>query len=153
MCDPDIVSPDSLFLTRFMTEVFPIAYEQKWKLNSVFLLIIVSQGTFLKERLCLPMQHYYHDLALLYLPLIGPQRSRDLNTGLWLVMAQYTVSVCLCLLELSSDWSSTNLLELWLAKATADWTARPLIGQNKSRDLNTDLSLVRAITYFQSETS
>ena len=86
-----------------------------------------------------------------YRPLIGRYRSRDLNAGLWLVGAQYRVSVCLCLLALVSDWLGTNQLKLLLVKATADWTTRPVIGPNSSRDPDSGRSLVRVITYFQSE--
>ena len=103
--------------------------------SSCSLLLCLSRY-FPQGKTLLPM-HYYHDLALLYSPLIGQHRSRDLNTGLWLVRAQYTVSVCLCLLALTSDWSSTNQLKLLLARATADWTTWPLIGRYKSCDLNT----------------
>ena len=101
-------------------------------------------------------------ISLYYWLLIGRDRSRDLNAGLWLVTHLYICSrflppspIILCfllagpgsLLTLLSSFSLTLLYSsLSLSDMACDWSQLvtwpvfwPLIGPDRSRDLNTDL--------------
>ena len=88
-----------------------------------------------------------------YWPLIGQYRSRDLNTGVWLVNTGHvTLILEYCSLINTGLWLvNTGRVTLILA---CDWSTQvtwpeywPVIGQYKSRDLNTGLLLVLLLSH------